>query len=56
MYDIDDGVHKNEHWHDISHGVRELLSKVMGVKFKENTYTTKELNGDEYQTTHWNRI
>ena len=56
LFDIDDGVHKNEHWHDISHGVRELLSKVMGVKFKENTYTTKELNGDEYQTTHWNRI
>ena len=56
LYDINDGVHENVHWHDISHGVRELLSKVMGVKFKENTYTTKELNGDEYQTTHWNRI
>ena len=56
LYDIDDGVHENEHWHDISHGVRELLSKVMGVKFEENTYTTKELNGNEYKTTHWNRI
>ena len=47
---------QKELWHNISHGVRELLSKVMGVKFKENTYTTKELNGDEYQTTLWNRI
>ena len=56
LYDINDGVHENVHWHDISHGVRELLSKVMGVKFKENTYTTKELNGNEYKTTHWNRI
>ena len=35
----------------------ERLKKISySVKFKENTYTTKELNGNEYQTTHWNRI
>ena len=57
LYDIDDGVHENVHWHDIFHGVRELLSKVCDdLKFKKQIFKTKHLDGRVTESVYWERL
>jgi len=55
LYDVDVEEQK-ELWHDISHGVRELLSSVYDdLNFEKEIYKTKHLNGKITESVFWRR-
>ena len=47
---------KDSGYKNIGKQLRQMLPKVFDFKFKQDFWITKEANGKEYKTYHWERV